>query len=73
MSRNINFDDVTKAVADYEQVGSAKGIKVKKKKKAKKVKKIEESVEVPPQIMIGEATEEVTKTGKKKKSKKKST
>lgn len=41
MSKNLNFDDVTKAVADYEQVGSAKGIKVKKKKKAKKAKKPE--------------------------------
>jgi len=41
MSKELNFDDITKAFADYQPIGSAKGIKVAKKKKGKKAIKPE--------------------------------
>ena len=40
MSDELNFDDLTKGLADFEQIGSAKGIKKVVKKKKKKVSSV---------------------------------
>jgi hypothetical protein len=76
MSSQLNFDDITRVLADYVPVGSAKGIKAPKKSKKKRVTKPQSTPSTQPlggqqQSITFEATiDTVDEEGSVKKGKK---